>query len=66
MDWKKLISEIQACGYSQAAIGKALGRSQAYIADIVSGRYGDLKWSDGQALRRLHHKATKQQEKAAA
>ena len=65
MDWKKLISEIQACGYSQAAIGKDLGRSQVYIADIAKGRYSDLKWADGQALRRLHRKVTRQQEQAA-
>jgi hypothetical protein len=55
MDWKTLISEIQqASGMSQAAIGLAVGRSQAWVADIVSGRYDDVRWRDGEALRKLH------------
>lgn len=54
MDWKRHISELQATGMSQAAIGAAIGRSQAWVADIVSGRYDDLKWRDGQALLKLH------------
>lgn len=39
---------------SQAAVGMAVGRSQAWIADILSGRYDDVKWRDGESLRRLH------------
>ncbi len=55
MDWKKPITEIQsATGMSQAALGTAVGRSQAWVADIMSGRYDDVKWRDGEALRKLH------------
>lgn len=41
---------------SQAAIGEAIGKSQAWVADAIKGRYDDLKWSDGQALIALHAK----------
>lgn len=54
MDWKTLISEIRAEGLSQADIGAALSKSQAWVADVASGRYADLKWSDGEALLKLH------------
>jgi hypothetical protein len=54
MDWKTLISEIQGAGLTQIEIGKALGKSQAWVADALKGRYDDLKWSDGQALIALH------------
>jgi hypothetical protein len=61
MDWKTLISEIQqASGMSQGAIGAAVGRSQAWVADIMSGRYGDVRWRDGEALRQLHAARTAQ------
>mgnify|MGYP001766519404 CR=1 FL=1 len=53
MDWKTLISEIRATGMSQADIGLAIGKSQAWVADVAAGRYADLKWSDGEALLKL-------------
>lgn len=43
---------------SQAAIGAALNRSQTWVADIVRGRYRDIPWSEGEALRQLHRKMT--------
>ncbi|MRR49350.1 MAG: hypothetical protein EG825_00300 [Rhodocyclaceae bacterium] len=64
MDWKKLIEEIQLRGLSQAEIGKELGRSQAWVADVVRGRYDDLKWSDGQALIALHRRECKEKKAA--
>ena len=57
MDWHTLIADLQAAGMTQAMIGAALGKSQAWVGDIVRGRYDDLKWADGQALRRLHESA---------
>lgn len=39
---------------SQAAIGEALGKSQAWVSAVLKGQYDDLKWSDGEALRKLH------------
>lgn len=56
MDWKKLISEIQQTGLSQAAIGSSIGRSQVWVADAIKGRYDDLRWKDGEALIALHQK----------
>lgn len=54
MDWKHLISELQSAGLTQQAIGESVGRSQAWVADILRGRIPDVKWGDGQALIELH------------
>ncbi len=55
MDWTKLITELQAAGLSQADIGKEIsGKSQAWVSAVAKGEYGDIKWSDGEKLRRLH------------
>lgn len=54
MDWKTLITEIQAAGLSQLEIGRRLGKSQAWVSAAATGKYDDLKWSDGEALRALH------------
>lgn len=54
MNWKTLIEEIQAAGLSQSAIAALIGKSQAWVSAVLSGKYGDLKWSDGQALIALH------------
>jgi hypothetical protein len=54
MDWKKLINELTSSGLSQAAIGAALGKSQAWVCAVSAGQYRDLKWGDGEKLRRLH------------
>jgi hypothetical protein len=54
MDWKSLITDLRSAGMSQAAIGAAIGKSQAWVCAVLAGQYADLKWSDGEALRRLH------------
>lgn len=54
MNWKLLITEIQAKGLSQAEIGRRIGKSQAWVCAVLAGSYADLKWSDGEALRALH------------
>ena len=54
MDWKTLIAEIQAGGLSQVEIGRRLAKSQAWVSAAATGKYDDLKWADGEALRRLH------------
>ena len=64
MDWKKLITEIQACGFSQAAIGAKIGKSQVWVADVLRGRYDDVKWNDGQSLIALRTKLAKQKKAA--
>lgn len=54
MNWKTLITELQAVGLSQSAIGAELGKSQAWVCAVLAGQYADLKWSDGEALLKLH------------
>lgn len=54
MDWKKLISEIFATGLTQAQFGERIGRSQAWVSAASSGKYEDVKWSDGQKIIALH------------
>lgn len=54
MNWKTLIIDLQAAGLSQSAIGAELGKSQAWVCAVLAGQYADLKWSDGEALRKLH------------
>ena len=57
MDWKSLIADLSAAGWTQARIARELGgRPQSWVADIARGRYKDLKWSDGELLRKLHHR----------
>ena len=56
MDWKTLISDLQAAGMSQSAIGDEIGKSQAWVSAVLKADYGDLKWSDGEALIALHRK----------
>ena len=57
MDWKKYISDLQAIGWTQVRIAKAMGdKPQSWVADILKGRYRDLKWTDGERLLKLHRK----------
>ena len=58
MNWQTLISEIRAQGLSQVELGRRIGRSQAWVAAVVAGKYNDVGWSDGEALRRLHAEVT--------
>lgn len=54
MNWQTLLSDIRAKGLSQVEIGRRIGRSQAWVAAVVAGKYRDIGWSDGEALRQLH------------
>ena len=57
MDWKNLVDDLQRIGWTQAKIGAALGgKPQSWVADIAKGRYRDLKWTDGEKLRKLHRR----------
>lgn len=50
-----MIADLSSRGWTQARIAEALGkRHQSWVADIARGRYKDLKWHDGELLRRLH------------
>jgi len=65
MDWKKLITEIQEAGLSQVEIGRRLNKSQAWVSAAAQGKYDDLKWSDGEELRRLHASVCEQRQEVA-
>lgn len=54
MDWKTMLNDLRSAGISQEQIGARLGKSQAWVSAAMAGKYDDLKWSDGQALRRFH------------
>lgn len=58
MDWKLIITDLRAAGFTQADIGELVGRSQAWISAVENEKYGDLNWSDGEALRKLHMSIT--------
>lgn len=63
MDWAKMLQEIQRAGMSQTEIGERINRSQAWISAAASGKYQDVKWADGEALRKLHAEVVGDQEK---
>lgn len=58
MDWKKLISDLQAHGLTQAEIGKKVNAAQPTICDIAHGRITDPRFSVGDRLRSLHRRVT--------
>lgn len=50
---QELIKQLLAEGMTQAGIGAAIGKSQAWVGAVLAGSYGDIKWSDGIKLRNL-------------
>lgn len=58
MNWKTILSEIQAQGLSQAQIAARLDKSQAWVSAVSQGKYEDLRWQDGQNLIALHAELT--------
>lgn len=54
MDWQKLMADLQALGVSQAEIARHIGKSQGWVSAVATGKYIDVKWSDGEALRKFH------------
>jgi transcriptional regulator with XRE-family HTH domain len=54
MDFAKCISDLRTAGWTQAAIGTAVGLSQPAIADLEAGRRKQPRWAAGDALLELH------------
>lgn len=54
MDWKTLISEIQAAGHTQASIASYCGCEQTTISALALGKTTDPKHSTGEKLKALH------------
>lgn len=66
MDWKKLLQEILAAGWSQAQIGAEIGVKQPTISGLLNGDQTDMRWSIGERLRQLHHRVCEAPELAQA
>ncbi len=68
MDWKNIISEITAAGYTQAEIADFVGISQPSVCDIANGKTKSPAWQIGDALLRMRKKAASRRarQKAAA
>jgi hypothetical protein len=60
MNWQKLITDIQRSGMTQAQIGAAVGRTQGWVAGIMSVSIKTVRWEDGQKLIQLHAERCKQ------
>jgi transcriptional regulator with XRE-family HTH domain len=56
MDWKEVISTLQAAGYTQKQIADLCGCSQPSINELATGKTKDPRDSLGQALRALSSK----------
>lgn len=53
MNWKLLIAELKAAGWTQPQIAAACGCGQATISELANGTTKDPRDSLGQALRAL-------------
>lgn len=49
-----LVKDLLASGLTQQALGDLLGKSQAWVGAVLANKYSDIKWADGEALRKLH------------
>lgn len=55
-----IIRALMEAGMTQAEIGAAVGKSQAWVAAVLAGEFKDIKWGDGVRLREFAaHRAPK-------
>lgn len=60
MNWKTLISEIQAYGnLTQSAVGEACGTTQSTISSLVLREGSEPSYSLGAQLKELHRKVSR-------
>jgi transcriptional regulator with XRE-family HTH domain len=57
MDWKSLIADLKARGYTQPQIAAECKAGQATIAELATGVTKQPRYELGRALERLHRKA---------
>lgn len=50
MNWKSLIEELQAAGFTQTEIAEYVGKSQAWVSSLSLGKVSDVRYSDGAKL----------------
>lgn len=56
MDWKQLISELQATGLTQTQLSERTGLAQSAISELATGKTTEPKWTTGDKLKALHKK----------
>lgn len=49
-----IVKDLLDTGLTQLQLGQMLGRSQGWVGAVLREEYGDIKWSEGDALRKLH------------
>jgi transcriptional regulator with XRE-family HTH domain len=54
MDWKKLLQELKAAGWSQAMIAERCKVGQATVSELARGVTVEPGFTFGDALRNLH------------
>lgn len=64
MDWKKLISDLQAAGVTQVQMAAKCGCAQTTISDLLNGRIERPRYEIGAALVNLRQ-ATRPAKEAA-
>lgn len=65
MDWKQLLADLKARGWTQQQIGERVGATQASISDLANGKTKDPAHSIGKALEVLHDSGERYEPKAA-
>ncbi len=66
MDWKIIIAELLSSGLTQTQIATAVGVKQPTIAGLLAGTQTDMRWSNGERLKRLHEATVLRAEPATA
>lgn len=66
MNSSQIITELADLGLKQIEIAQRIGKSQAWVSDVLRGRYSDLKYSDCKALIELHKKEMRKRKKETA
>lgn len=56
MDCKKILAELSESGVSQESIAKEMGHSQGWVSKLSRGDIKNMRWDDGEKLKRLHKK----------
>jgi transcriptional regulator with XRE-family HTH domain len=60
MDWKKLLEDLSAAGWSQAQIAERCGAAQTTVSELARGVTLDPRYGFGAALQKLHAEVTEQ------
>lgn len=66
MDWKRIIAELSEAGLTQAQIGAYVRHPQSWVSYVANAPDNfDVRWEDGERLRKLHARVMRQKRKAA-